>query len=237
MNKPLKRTISLFPILLFSLLSVSLTAFSFNPKLKTGLNISQQYGIDYGYEEYEVDKGIRWGVNAGVSFDFPVNEVFSVSQEFIYTTKGASQTIRIKEQPIELQVFYRTDYLEFPTLFLLHYFRRENFALYYQSGFALSYLVYARYELEGTVETGQDEYELCVDKKMKTIDQFDYGIILGGGIEFKLFEKRLVLDYRINFGIPFIELPTTEDVFPEEQGASRVKLRNQTYSVSLGYFF
>ena len=205
--------------------------------MKSGLNISQHYGIEYGYEQYEVEKGIRIGFSGGVAFDFPVTDLFSVSQEFLYTNKGSKQKITLSGDQITLNVFYQTDYLEFPTLFLLHYYRRNDFALYYQSGFSLSYLIYGNYELEGTIPVGNDGYELDIDKRLRTIDHFDFGIILGGGVEFSLLNRLFSLDYRINFGIPFIELPTTEDVFTDEDEISRVKLRNQSYTISLGAFF
>lgn len=225
-----------FCFFVFSALTISLWTLSFNPRVKTGLNISQHYGIEYGYEQYQVTKGIRWGTTSGIAFDFPVNEVLTVSQEFLYTNKGSRQKITVRDQPISLDVFYQTEYLEFPTMLLLNYYRRNNFALYYQTGFTLSFLIYGRYELDGIVETGNQNHEIAVDKKMENIDQFDFGIILGGGVNFSLKNRRFSLDYRINFGIPFIEFPTTEDVLDEEE-ATRVKLRNQSYSISLGLFF
>lgn|GEM_PF-3831308 len=218
-------------------LTSPLVASTFIIRARAGLNISQHYGIEYGYEEYEVEKGIRWGTSSGLAFDFPITDLLTVSQEFLYTNKGSRQQIGIMDQPIELDVFYKTDYLEFPTLLILHYYRKENFALYYQTGFALSFMINAHYELQGIIETGTGEHNLDIDKKMKNIDQFDFGIILGGGMNFSLFERLLALDYRINFGIPFIDLPTTEDVFRNLENAPRVKLRNQSYSIFLSYFF
>ncbi len=218
-------------------LTFSLSAIDLYPRPKVGLNISQHYGIDYGYEQYEVKKGIRTGVTAGLAFDFPITDLLTISQEFLYTNKGSRQKIKLAATDIELDVFYQTDYLEFPTIFILRYYRNDNFVLSYQTGFSLSYLIQSRYELNGLIETGAGDYELDIDKRMNNIDQFDFGIILGGGVEFPFFNRRFSIDYRVNFGIPFIELPTTEDVFPEEQTASRVKLRNQSYSLSLGYFF
>ncbi|MBW6515188.1 MAG: PorT family protein [Candidatus Cloacimonetes bacterium] len=227
-------------ILIISLLLaffMPISALTLNPRVKTVLNISQHYGIDYGYEEYEVETGFRIGLTGGVAFDFPVTDVFSISQEFIYVTKGSKQKIKIADDQIKLDVSYQTDYLEFPTIFLLHYYRRNSFALFYQSGFSMSYLIYGRYKLEGNIMAGDDPYELNIDKRMTNIDQFDFGIITGGGVEFSLINKHFSLDYRINFGIPFIELPTTEDIFEEDPEGSRVKLRNQSYSISLGLFF
>jgi hypothetical protein len=225
------RTLSL--IIILACLSFSLAGFTLHPRVKSGLNISQHYGIDYGYDEYEVEKGIRWGFTGGISFDFPVSEAVTVSQEFLFTTKGSSQVIGIADQPIEMDVTYKTDYLEFPTLLLLHHYRRNNFTVFYQTGFSFSYLINSHYEIDGTVETGTEDYPLDIDKRMKNIDQFDFGIILGGGIGFSISKRSFILDYRTNFGIPFIEFPTTEDVLPETGISSRVRLRNLSYSLSL----
>ncbi len=223
--------------LFFSQFCIAIFASSPQPRFIAGLNVSQHYGVEYGYEEYEVEKGIRWGTSSGFALDFPITDNLTISQEFLFTNKGSKQKIGIKGEPIELDVYYKTDYLEFPAIFRLFHFRHNDFVLFYQTGFALSYMINARYELSGLIETGTGDHVIDINKKIQNIDRFDFGFILGGGANFKMMKKLFSLDYRINFGIPFLELPTTEDVFRDLNDTPRVKLRNQSYSLSINYYY
>jgi hypothetical protein len=233
----------LFIVPLFIILGIkSVFSLPFEITPSVGVNIAQHYGVDYGYEDYQVAKKTRLGLNAGLSINFPVSELLTYRQEFLYTQKGSRQGITISDEAVSFDIEYSTDYLEFPSLFQFNYYRRSTFSLYTLSGYFMSYLIRGHYTIDGHVNAGNDSWKLDVDEKMKSLDAFDFGLIFGGGLDYRLFNNRFSFEYRINFSIPFIDLPTTEDIYLEEdtplfEESSRVKLRNQTYTAALRYHF
>ncbi len=206
----------------------------------SGITISQHYGVDFGYEDYQIDKGLRTGLNTGLAITYPLNRNISLRTDAIYINKGSYQDISISGETISFRVTYNMDYIEVPTLLKLRIFANNKLSIYSLSGFSFAYMINSKYSIDGAVKSDNDSYPLTLNKTIDSIDRFDYCIIAGGGWETtKGNLKNFYIEYKVNFGIPFIGLPTTEDIVIEgnklDDDPERVGLRNLSYSLSLGY--
>ena len=219
-------------ILLFSLWVNSSSADK-HPEfgLKVGYNLSQHYGTKAGAENYEVDTHFRHAAGGGLFIYSPITEAFGIQQELLYVMKGSREDIIIKDQPIQVKVEYDMDYIEIPVLFKFQEHKFRKFTLYGFSGFALSIMVKAHYDLVGTVEFNEGGHitimPISASNNMPDTDIFDYAFLYGGGIDFRIRDLDLFFEHRFTIGWNPLLLPTFENEDP-------VPLRNQSYLFMLG---
>ena len=199
--------------------------------LKAGYNLSQHYGTKTGAENYEVDTHFRHAAGGGVFMYSPITETFGIQQELLYVMKGSREDIAIRDQPIRVRVDYDMDYIEIPVLFKFQQHRFRKFALYGFSGFALSILVKAHYNLIGTIEFNEGDdvtvMPISASNNMPDTDIFDFSFLYGGGIDFRIRSLDLFFEHRFTIGWNELLLPTFENQDP-------VPLRNQSYLFMLG---
>lgn len=184
--------------LLFFFLSAKLIAGEFSGwGLKLGYNSSIFTGSDIPGKGVSSQPGIAMG--SFICYKF--NEMFSLQQEVLFTTKGSKiNTIG----DVILSNFFV--YLELPLLakasFLSEYWLKPN--IYMGPAFGLKL---AAFNNAGFLED---------------IRGFDLGVVIGGSIEV----WKISLDVRFNKGL-----------LNFDESADDIDLKNQTFSILVGYAF
>lgn len=196
---------------------------------KAGFNIATQYGINQPNIPYDVDSESRKGFTAGIILKFPITDVFSVQQEFLYTAKGSRQQVTMTQPPISTYSEYNINYFELPILFRYNFVNIGNVKIYGSSGFALSMLLNGKYSVDGAIDMGPVQVPIEESGDTDGLDTFDYSFIYGLGMEFNLFDQKCFFDYRQTIGWNTLLMPSAE-------GGEPVPLRNQTYTLALGIF-
>lgn len=196
---------------------------------KAGFNMATQYGINDPNIPYEVNSDARNGFTFGMILNFPITDVFSVQQEFVYSAKGSKQLVTMTQPPITTNSEYKINYFELPILFRYNFVNIGNVKIYGSSGFALSLLLNGKYSVEGVIDMGQVQVPFSESGDTDGLDTFDYSFIYGLGMEFNLFNQKCFFDYRQTIGWNTLLMPSSE-------GGEPVPLRNQTYTFALGIF-
>ena len=196
---------------------------------KAGYNLATQYGINQPNIPYDVDSDARNGFTAGIILNFPITDVFSVQQEFLYTAKGSRQQVTMTQPPISTYSEYNINYFELPILFRYNFVNIGNVKIYGSSGFALSMLLNGKYSVDGVIDMGEVQQSFGESGNTDGLDTFDYSFIYGLGTEFNLFNQKCFFDYRQTIGWNTLMMPSSE-------GGEPVPLRNQTYTFALGMF-
>ena len=195
--------------------------------LRTGFNIATQYGTKITDNSYDVETKPRYGFSGAFFLRFPITDVFSIQQEFMYSQKGSVQNVVSNEPPLSnTSSRYKINYFEVPIIFSYNFLNMGNVRLYGCSGFGLSFLLNGKYSMDGSVEFMGENYNIEESGDTDGLDGFDYNFIYGLGIEFN---KEYFFDYRQTIGWNTLLMPTVE-------GGDPAPLRNQTYSISIGMF-
>jgi hypothetical protein len=202
--------------------------------LKAGYTLSQHYGSKTGTENYQIGTHFRHAAGGGALIYVPITEAFGMQHELLYVLKGSREDICIKDQPIQVKVQYDLDYLEIPTLFKFQVHQFKHIGIYGFSGFALSILLHAHYDLKGTVDFNDGgnmiRIPVSASNNMPDTDIFDYAFVYGGGLNFAPGKLPLFFEYRFTIGWNQLLLPTFSNQPP-------VALRNQSYLFVLGVVF
>ncbi len=204
-----------------------------------GYNLAQHYGVKEQAAGYKVETGFHHGMTAGLMLELQITPAFAFRYEFNYVTKGSSEKITIKEldgealiKPAVMNVKYGMDYIEFPMLFKLKTIEGNNFSISVIAGAAMALKVSGDYKLDGKLYFPVvDSFEVIIIKdksRLKDINQFDYSLIYGGELDFKIKKQPLTLGYRFTIGWDYMNLPTYE-----AGGFEPVQLRNQSYALYL----
>jgi len=210
-----------------------------NLALSAGYNLTQHYGTKDQTGDYKVQTGFRHGFNTGLNLSLPVTGKLDLMYEFLYVTRGSTEKITIVEldgeplvKPAVMDVKYFMDYVEFPVLIRYEILQKESFSLSVVSGVAMALKVKGDYELDGVIyfPDGNDytTFELKDKSQLKEVNMFDFSLIYGGELGFKMWSTPMALAYRFTIGWDYLDLPTYPD-----GGFAPVSLRNQSYSLSL----
>lgn len=214
-------------LLIISLLMLK-NLFSYNTiGLNFGLGLLQAYGSKEQAENYNIDINSLYGLRAGVFFKHPINEKLSLKQEVLFVQKGSKQQIKHKSEPVTLNVKYNLDYLEIPFILQYNLFKFKNITIYNETGFSFSYLLKANYSLDGKVFVGEEVFNINDSYKIKNLDEFDYSLLYGMGLEFPAYKVPVFIEYRFSLSWYKINFPTYENV-------ENVQLSNQSHSISIG---
>ncbi len=227
----MKKSVFLCIILSFFSLNVLNAQTGVKFGFKAGYNIATQYGSKTADISYDVDSESRNGFFGAFFLRFPITDVFSVQQEFMYTQKGSVQNVATTLPPLSTSSEYKIDYFELPIMFRYNFLNIGNVGVYGSSGFALSMLLKGKYTVDGSIDVGGG-VKVPIEESGDTdgMDDFDYNFIYGLGLEFDLFNQECFFDYRQTIGWNTLLMPTV-------QGGEPAPLRNQTYSLSLGILF
>lgn len=194
--------------------------------IKTGIGLAQGYGCKDQAEEYDVKLRTKVAYQAGAYMFFPITESFGIQNEILYSKKGSRQDIIHKEEPVSMDVRYDLDYLEVPFMIKLRLLQTSGNSFWSMTGFSFSYLFNSRYDLEGTVNVGDEIFDLKESYKLDMIDEFDFALLYGFALHTELFDLPIRLEYRFSLGWQKISFPTYQNEDP-------VKLNNLTYQIIL----
>jgi len=219
------------------------TTVDFGPKL--GFNLSQHYGTKAADNDLEVQSVMRPGISAGAWLDLNILPNFSLGYELLYSMKGSEQNITIirmeedgemveLDKPAVMNVKYYLDYLEVPILLKVKTLDRPGWSISAITGTAMGIKVKGWHRLDGTfyLPLGDGEFDaipVTEESRLEEVNLFDFSFVYGGNLELKG-KVPLILEYRFTLGWDNLALPTFELFEP-------VQLRNQTYSLMLGYKF
>ena len=145
------------------------------------------------------------GFVGGLSFLLPTNKAGGYQIEVLFHQKGARNLLR-RNDHLSLA------YLEIPVLLHLDVFQRDPRAIFLIGGAAPAFNAYASYEDEGV------EQDVASD-----IENFDIGLVLGGGVELRY----LTVEARYTWGL--------RSAFHD--GELEGAFKNRTFSVLVGLRF
>ena len=177
--------------------------------LKIGMNFSNVYDIA---PEMDWKRGLVFGA----FMDYPVNRYFSVQPEVLYSMKGYELGIDFIDMggnPFYDRVGNRDiSYLEIPVMMKFYFFPGRYSRSYFTVGPYFAILLDAEIDDRfSSIDYEFDEY----------LEDYDFGISLGGGVEFPLDRGYVSTDFRFTFG--------TVDI-PDGGGS----MKNETFSITLG---
>jgi hypothetical protein len=204
---------------------------TFHWGVKAGMNMAQHYGTKDQAEGYIVKPVMIPGICSGAFINFPITDRFSIQNEVSFSQKGSKENIKVKDQPINVNVDYRMDYIELPVIMNMMVIRSGKWDISSTAGTCLSMKTYSNYSLKGTVlfNTGDslETIPISAHSKLSDIDIFDYSFIYGGKVAYHRDKCQWFAEYRATFGWNSLSLPTY-------MNNGKVLLRNQAYSLLLG---
>jgi hypothetical protein len=178
--------------------------------IKAGMNIANMHGY------YAGGLDSRIGFCGGGFVGFGLTDVFVIQTEAFYTQKGVRWEIR--QSPLgPWKETYKLDYIEIPLLFKFKLPVKGWVKPTVFVGPAFAINVNATYRLETDVTWQEWDYD-------EFFKDTDFGIVLGGGVDFTLNKGKIVFDCRYTIGL----ITTSEDDWDQ---------KNKVVSFMLGYSF
>lgn len=225
-------------ILVVGFVFSSTYAVGVNLDFKAGLNLAKQRGKDIDEAEDEGLKcGMLPGVNGGVGIGIKVVDYFCIQPEFLFSMKGAKLTGDIEDQGTKIATVdakQKINYLEVPLLFKVTIPAGKVVPNVYVGpalGLRLSAKQHAKVDFTPEWQSqGLDDVDTTVDIKDET-KAVDFGLAMGGGIDFKAGPGRLIFDIRYTLGFLTAWKPSEGINGNEEE----VDAKNGVLAFSLGY--
>jgi opacity protein-like surface antigen len=180
--------------------------------IKGGLNVANQ---SYSGEVSPSPSSII-GFHIGGFVEVKVSDKFSIQPELLYSTQGSEFDMTVNNNGIyyDTKNTFKLAYINIPVMF--KYYAAEKFSL--QAGPQIGFLTSSKMETE---VIGQS-----VTQDVKDLfETVDFGLIIGAGYDFT---KKVSAGIRYNFGLA--NVAKTDD-------GSNDKIKNNVFSVSLGYKF
>lgn len=186
------------------------SGFFTNFGIKGGMNSSNVTFSEDIAEEWNA----LWSFRVGVFYNLKIFKIISFQPEFFYTRKGAKATGTYFGE--EITAIEKLDYFEVPLLLKMSFpvsgFNRFNV---FAGGYgALN--IGARSVIKYRGETAQEDIK-------SDINNFDYGIVFGGSINF----WKLILDIRYSIGMQNIKAISFADY----------AVKNRSFTLLVGYSF
>jgi hypothetical protein len=146
--------------------------------------------LDYGQSGSELwsHKSSNRGLQAGASFQAGITSRISVLSEFYYMRKGGQ--INAANSQTGSKATLRFHALEVPVLARFHFGK-----FHVNAGPSLAYNLSGRMKTEGTSSS------LSFNRSSDGYRRLDAGVQFGGGYQFKIKQKTLVLDIRYSRGL------------------------------------
>jgi hypothetical protein len=205
-------------MILFTVLTVASSAFAESSfGLRAGLNLASIKGEDKSVPDY--DNTI--GFHVGAIVDIGISEFFYIQPGFFFSVKGAELYEKYGSESYE--TVFNPYYFEIPLLISAKIAIDESLALRINAG------PYIGMTLTGTVEEKYENSEYPQDNysdsgntfKRMLFDVYDFGLVLGGGIEFQNFYLGM------NYGIGLLNVVTY----------SVIEHYSRCLGITLGYNF
>ncbi len=173
-------------VLMFTLCSSSVFAGGLTGKgVKGGLNFANFHGED----TEGMDFSSKMGYCAGGFITYSINDVFAIQPEVLFTTKGAKWNLGTGAV-----ITFSVNYLEIPVLAKLSIASQGSVvpSLFVGPYVAMKLSSKAKIEYEG--ESEEDDW----GEDIKTTD---FGVVVGGGVDFALGSRKVTVDARYTLGL------------------------------------
>jgi Outer membrane protein beta-barrel domain len=128
------------------------------------------------------------GIQAGFAFQAGITPGFSLVSEFYFIRKGGKLKANNPLTTNESSLCFNT--LELPLMARFHFGR-----FYLNAGPSIAY------NLSGEKEIDDVSTKLSFTNSSEGFRRFDFGIQMGGGVEFPLKRRRIALDIRYSYGL------------------------------------
>lgn len=185
----MKNRIQLFTVIIALVFSVNAIQAQVNDSaaqfgVKGGVNFSNMYTDDVD------DENVLTSFNAGVYFNLPVSDLFSIQPEVLYSRKGAE--LRYDNVFASGSAKFNLNYIEVPVLLKINV--TDNFNIH--AGPYFAYLIDSKITNDG--DGGAFDFESNFDND--DFNKFDAGIAAGIGFDFDSFG----IGARYNYGLSTI---------------------------------
>lgn len=240
------KKLMILTVLLLALLALTANAESkikFGVKAGLGMANLSGDGWDVASEGIgtEIDNKFKMGFGVGVMVQIPLGEGGLLLQpEAMYVMKGAKLEFPEAEaEGFDITAKAKIDYIEVPILVKYAFPTEGNIAPSIFAGPAVAFNIGSKFESEGA---DADELESGDIYNQKSID---FGIMFGGGLEFKVGEKsKLAIDLRYTMGLTTAyddvslneDVPDDELILTDDDGAA-LELKNSNIQVTVGLLF
>lgn len=171
------------------------------------------HGDDVKDLEEEIDENLksRSGISFGGFLTYSINEIFAVQPEVLFTQKGA------KANDEDWELSFNLSYLEIPVLAKIMIPAKGNIKPSLLAGPVVALKLSGNTRVEWYGEEEEEDIE----------DGTDFGLILGGSIDFGVGQGKLMIDIRYTLGLSQIGEIDGEDL----------DMKNGVLSIMLGYSF
>ncbi|UCD85095.1 MAG: PorT family protein [Deltaproteobacteria bacterium] len=227
--------------------------------IKAGLNLADLYGDDVdAFSVHRVlpsvndmKKETKTGASFGAFVTYDINDFFAVQPELLYSMKGARWKgvwVESMSGNVTYEQTMSLNYLEIPLLAKVSIPIGENFKYNILIGPALGIITSAKLKHE---ITGVSEYfkQMLEDIGVSTSGEEDidhaksieFGLVFGGGVDFKLGPGKVIIDARYTLGLTnifsdisldYIALFGLEPIYIEDPD-----IKNSVISIMAGYSF
>jgi hypothetical protein len=162
-----------------------------------GQNIQVAGKLGFATTNFEGDKDTdfdgKFAVTGGFAFTYPINRNLAFAPEIDYAAKGAETVATIDNVPLELD--FSVLYLEFPLLGKYTLSPRNKISPIVTAGPVVSWNIDSRVRFNAV---GSDTQFNEPDDSIRTLD---YGVAVGGGVEFSWNLRRVTIEARYVRGI------------------------------------
>ena len=200
-----------YTVLLVALLCITLypaSAQKITGGLKMGFNLASWYGDDVD------DAKIKPGFCGGVFGVVALGNIAAVQPELLYSKKG----VKWEEALLGLKLTYEFNYIEMPVL--------VKMIVPIQGKIKPNFFLGPYFGITVTDPRGILEIDgMTMEEDLQGAKDTDFGVVLGGGIDFHLPKGKIVFDARYSLGL------TTLD----EEGEG--DLKNSVFTFLFGYSF
>jgi len=203
-------------LILASLLVVSLV-FAASSLYAAGRIFGIKGGLDIAKLTGDIqDVDWKTGAVGGVFMSWPIGDIFVIQPEALFAMKGAKEKVTILDVPVDLTV--KLTYFEIPVLARLNIPVSGAVCPNVYAGPAIGFKISAKGTAEANGRSGEED--------IKGIKSTDFGIVVGGGVEYKLTSGRLLFDVRYEAGLTSID-----------DTADARDIKNAALSFMVGYGF
>ncbi len=207
---------------LFSVSSVSAQRLAGG--VRAGLAIADLTGDDAGFtyidemgEQRQKEYGSKMGFSAGAFLMVDIFENFAVQPEVLYTMKGGKTEVELGG--VTYTITESLNYLEIPVLVKYKIPTPGSLAPNLFFGPALAITLSAEMKIEGDGSEAVDDIkDYCKGT--------DFGIVLGGGLDFGVGTGKIMVDGRYTLGLTVID--DTE---------AKADVKNSVFAIMVGYCF
>ncbi len=172
---------------------------------------------DWDYEVPNVQQGdifeAKNGFQVGFFFSRALTPELDLRGELLYVRKGAKQTLtdvdEVGNSMGEFHVFYNAEYFQVPVVL--------TYALMNEGGMRPVLMAGPYVGIKYVAETKSEDLPLTLEKSingdLQDFHNFDFGLVLGGGLEFSRGGRTFLLHVRYDMGLTDAELTAKNEAW------------------------